>query len=1434
MDRIATKDHFERENEETERLVRPAPKVKPPRKDKRRETVEPDKDPALDQKDPDLSMNYKDIGGSMSSRVLTRARVRDRFLTAEGAPKVKVKHKETGWTGWVNKDTLKERGNEYEVLQEGDDEGGGEDKKGPESEGPGGGPSPKKEEGPAESPRKKEEAQLQQAKDLSDEIEQDPALASFAKSLSNPESDMGMWPNDAPVHPAFVKKHPFLGKLNAKNFGDLRQTFNRAQHLKKYEQKLNEKWKSDDAKKPPEKAPAPEQKKPEAPKDEKKPEAPEGEKKPEAEKKEEKGEEPAPDPEKQKAVADAGNKLRELAKNDPALATMVHQLDGADPKSLYQLRNQIAPGETLKFPGLPEGVKTLGDVAEALKGSKPGEEKPEGKEPPKDEKKPEGDKKEEGKPEEKQPEPAKPQAPPIDTEKFLNFLENTFGLVRKDDDKSGLHPNDKAEVDEFVKANKFKEPDFQKWADEDSGTLKNKDGEILFPDEERKKHVPFSELAPEKQYDWIERFNGSQGLKKNVADLTERAAKDKNLAKVLSDLANPKSDLAQNIEQNGSNIKFNSIKKAIPELRTLDLPEGIQTVGDLVEAANEIHKPTPEPQRREVTERDYRKAKANIIETFPPDVAEKLLDRNPPIHPDDVRDMVETYSEASSMDDDELFEDIEKEGLYETDPDKVGPPATGKNKMGQEVPFNSLSPGEQAHALEKHRMFSVAVSLAARTKKVAQLQKKTSAPGELLGSIAEFTLRKRANETSEERDARATEAAKQLFVSATQRGMLQSDSDRYARWEQKRENLIEEHRQQAKNDGEEYDENEDDDLPPKPAPKEMTPTQLNKVLAQLGDDPAAKRLAVGYSQAGDYLKARHEFLDPDGEDPISENDSPTALVHDIERVGRFFDQQAKKYPKDMRDLIPVKATMRDQIMEKVRTLAPEKFPFVKGHVQELEYDDYEDQLQSWEKQNKKAIEARREWKRQQNEKKNQPTEPETEGGSSPYRGQPPEEDLGPEVPAPPQRPAGYLRARGSDEDREKAKKDLFHKLRSSSGLSEPEATKQAAIITNVLWRTHRFSSCSPLWTMTDPLSVRVAERAKRALYWGVEPYPKGNEGFAPYVEWSQVHQRDLGNKDFDAILKSAREWLRTPVLSNAVDGIYRDTQLRAALDLALRDLDAGKYSVGLQPPIYNMLLARLGGVSQTDTLLTDMSNIKGPITVNAANEPAESPKVKPGSKIKADGDSLTVKQVFDRKGGPVGHGTVVIAENPRGSLVVCNFNTHNTGSSTSKKWEGLHWFKPDQMDQAVAAAKKVAESTTVTARESVYAVTGEEDPMKASAHIRSFAAKYASTNPTVAYDLIDLSTKLAQQEEGQEQSGQQQQQQATTQPLAGKVPPQFLEHMKGKKDDKKEEGGQGQQEGQQKEASYTELRSAVIKMAHANPHLREAYRPLLETIKKLG
>jgi hypothetical protein len=66
MDRFSTKDTEDRFDEEADRLVRPSPRKKPPRHDKRRERVNVDTDPDLSERDPDMSLNYKDVGGSVT------------------------------------------------------------------------------------------------------------------------------------------------------------------------------------------------------------------------------------------------------------------------------------------------------------------------------------------------------------------------------------------------------------------------------------------------------------------------------------------------------------------------------------------------------------------------------------------------------------------------------------------------------------------------------------------------------------------------------------------------------------------------------------------------------------------------------------------------------------------------------------------------------------------------------------------------------------------------------------------------------------------------------------------------------------------------------------------------------------------------------------------------------------------------------------------------------------------------------------------------------------------------------------------------------------------------------------------------------------------------------------------------------------------------
>ena len=115
--------------------------------------------------------------------------------------------------------------------------------------------------------------------------------------------------------------------------------------------------------------------------------------------------------------------------------------------------------------------------------------------------------------------------------------------------------------------------------------------------------------------------------------------------------------------------------------------------------------------------------------------------------------------------------------------------------------------------------------------------------------------------------------------------------------------------------------------------------------------------------------------------------------------------------------------------------------------------------------------------------------------------------------------------------------------------------------------------------------------------------------------------------------------------------------------------------------------------------------------------------------------------------------------------------------------------------------------------------------MRASTRIRQYASKFANTQPEVAFDLLDLASKVAEDEQApkdeQAQEGQQKQ--------GGELPPALKEHM----EKKKEEGGDKDQDQGQKQA-YSKLRAATIKAANENPATRSTLMPLLKLIKQLG
>lgn len=71
---LKTEDKTRKEEQEAERLVRPAPSKKPPRQDRTRTRVR-EPDPDLSSKDPDLSLNYKDARAAEDAAQMPRWRV---------------------------------------------------------------------------------------------------------------------------------------------------------------------------------------------------------------------------------------------------------------------------------------------------------------------------------------------------------------------------------------------------------------------------------------------------------------------------------------------------------------------------------------------------------------------------------------------------------------------------------------------------------------------------------------------------------------------------------------------------------------------------------------------------------------------------------------------------------------------------------------------------------------------------------------------------------------------------------------------------------------------------------------------------------------------------------------------------------------------------------------------------------------------------------------------------------------------------------------------------------------------------------------------------------------------------------------------------------------------------------------------------------------
>jgi len=303
--------------------------------------------------------------------------------------------------------------------------------------------------------------------------------------------------------------------------------------------------------------------------------------------------------------------------------------------------------------------------------------------------------------------------------------------------------------------------------------------------------------------------------------------------------------------------------------------------------------------------------------------------------------------------------------------------------------------------------------------------------------------------------------------------------------------------------------------------------------------PDAQHIASAFFQANDYHVARQKFLES-GE--ISEHQNPRDIVSGFQDLDAYFEKRSKLYPEGTDH--QASRILQSQVRQRLRELNPEKHQQVRAKLDDIEADEYEIAESKWRK-------ARKTWKakRKQHEQKVKKFEGENIliGLGKKVKGHPGK--FKESEPKAPEKPLRYDAARG------KKSKIWEDQLRRSG---------QGKTASNVARRY--LSSFYPGALPMDPNSDRTG------AYHGVEPYADPIEG---YGGWQQAHQRDLGESDYEVILASAQEWLKSPVLSKEIDGYLPDTQLRAALDLSIQ---SSPYNRAICPEKYNMLLARLANL----------------------------------------------------------------------------------------------------------------------------------------------------------------------------------------------------------------------------------------------------------------
>jgi len=590
----------------------------------------------------------------------------------------------------------------------------------------------------------------------------------------------------------------------------------------------------------------------------------------------------------------------------------------------------------------------------------------------------------------------------------------------------------------------------------------------------------------------------------------------------------------------------------------------------------------PAPPKRAYTDEEYDEAMAEAMDNLPLDMIGDLTAAD--LHPDEIKAIVKHHEAfvkrplSPGMRAD-FISDARRS--FTLDPLSVRPPATVKG-----APFAILDPDTQATAMQEHRMKVFTQSLLAREMMVNTLGE-SGIPVDLAGGVAEFHMHHDPTETPQARDQRARKAADALFEQTLSSGKLSKVSE----------------------------------------------GKIRSAFKLCGhDDASVSRLITAYYQANDYHLAKEKYLSSGSDDSFTERSTPNEIINGLLNADKFFADRAKSYPSDAIQHDMGKA-FKTRVLARLKTVDPEKYrvvqdaiaareaeqykkaapQYVKDFKQwqrdkakydkalakaqekfDLEQEQYEADLAEW-KHNVQMFYAVAQIEHPTREKLHELPARDLTPPKPPVM---PNVGLEPREPVKPAVPVGYIKQTTDDAEIEKFRKTLWDPKAEQA--EKDLALKEQKRLEAELARKEKLEKAKAEAqarvdkakgkTKTGDFSYPRGTSMKTAVYNGVAPYPD-NE---PYTPWTQAQQRDITAEDLNTIIKEARVWLNSPVLSRNVEGAPRDMQLRAALDLAIRTTKDGYYSVGFPPPVYEDLLRRLAGVGNTGTLLTVATSAYNP------------------------------------------------------------------------------------------------------------------------------------------------------------------------------------------------------------------------------------------------